>query len=297
MLQFINSAQGRELAFLGTSCPDHFIRTKIRPLFVPWPADAGIAELKAQIAVSLDEYRDQYRAYYHSFATPDSPALRDPSPSVVLIPGLGIFSFGKNKTEARIVGEFYTNAIHVIEGAALLAEGEVAGTLPQCGEGFAPASFKVFSNYVALPPSEAFGIEYWAMEEAKLRRQPPEKELSRRIVMVAGESESSATAAALKAATSGAHVVIACPSQDDAARIAGQLKSVTSTEFVSSSEIDVHSRQSIAKALRATVQAFGGLDILIDTSPTPSQLLAEEAAKLFAEQALDSSFDLVEISG
>ena len=297
VLQFINSAQGRELAFLGTSCPDHFIRTKIRPLFVPWPADAGIAELKAQIAVSLDEYRDQYRAYYHSFATPDSPALRDPSPSVVLIPGLGIFSFGKNKTEARIVGEFYTNAIHVIEGAALLAEGEVAGTLPQCGEGFAPASFKVFSNYVALPPSEAFGIEYWAMEEAKLRRQPPEKELSRRIVMVAGESESSATAAALKAATSGAHVVIACPSQDDAARIAGQLKSVTSTEFVSSSEIDVHSRQSIAKALRATVQAFGGLDILIDTSPTPSQLLAEEAAKLFAEQALDSSFDLVEISG
>jgi len=106
VLQFINSAQGRELAFLGTSCPDHFIRTKIRPLFVPWPADAGIAELKAQIAVSLDEYRDQYRAYYHSFATPDSPALRDPSPSVVLIPGLGIFSFGKNKTEARIVGEF-----------------------------------------------------------------------------------------------------------------------------------------------------------------------------------------------
>jgi hypothetical protein len=295
VLQFINSAQGRELAFLGTSCPDHFIRTKIRPLFVPWPADAGIAELKAQIAVSLDEYRDQYRAYYHSFATPDSPALRDPSPSVVLIPGLGIFSFGKNKTEARIVGEFYTNAIHVIEGATLLAEGEVAGTLPQCGEGFDPASFKVFSNYVALPPSEAFGIEYWAMEEAKLRRQPPEKELSRRIVMVAGESESSATAAALKAATSGAHVVIACPSQDDAARIAGQLKSVTAAEFVSSAEIDVHSRQSIAKALRATVQAFGGLDILIDTSPTPSQPLAEEAAKLFAEQALDSSPDLVEI--
>ena len=190
VLQFVNSAHAKNLAFLGTSCPDHFIRTKIRPLFVPWTPQAdsaaGLAALKRQIDASLDEYRQQYRDYYHSFATPDSPALRDASPTVVLIPGLGMFSFGKNKTEARITGEFYTNAIHVMEGATLLAEGEVTGTLPQCGEGIAPESFKVFSNYVALPAIEAFRIEYWAMEEAKIRRQPPEKELSRRIALVVG---------------------------------------------------------------------------------------------------------------
>ncbi|MGA2219896.1 MAG: class II aldolase/adducin family protein, partial [Terracidiphilus sp.] len=147
VLQFVCAKDAKDLAFLGTSCPDHFIRTKIRPLFIPWHADADIAALKQQINVSLDEYRQQYRDYYHSFATPDSPALRDQSPPVVLIPGLGMFSFGKNKTEARIVGEFYTNAIHVMEGASLLSEGEVSGPLPQCGPYNDPASFKVFTNY------------------------------------------------------------------------------------------------------------------------------------------------------
>ncbi len=189
VLQFVNSVHATELAFLGTSCPDHFIRTKIRPLFVPWAADAGLDALKQQIERSLAEYREQYRAYYRAFATPDSPALRDPSPAVVLIPGLGMFSFGKNKTEARITGEFYSNAIHVMEGASLLAEGEVSGPVPhptdedlsagtpvpQCQPGMDPASFKVFANYVALPAREAFRIEYWALEEAKLRRQPPGK--------------------------------------------------------------------------------------------------------------------------
>ncbi|MGA2537992.1 MAG: class II aldolase/adducin family protein, partial [Terracidiphilus sp.] len=131
VLQFVNSAHAKDLAFLGTSCPDHFIRTKIRPLFVPWPADADLLALKKQIIASLDEYRQQYADYYHSFATSDSPALRDASPTVVLIQGLGMFSFGKNKTEARITGEFYTNAIHVMEGASLLSEGDVKGTLPQ----------------------------------------------------------------------------------------------------------------------------------------------------------------------
>ncbi|MGA3080767.1 MAG: bifunctional rhamnulose-1-phosphate aldolase/short-chain dehydrogenase [Terracidiphilus sp.] len=293
VLQFVNSAQGRELAFLGTSCPDHFIRTKIRPLYIPWAAGAGLAALKEQIGSSLDEYREQYRAYYHSFATPDSPALRDTSPTVVLIPGLGMFSFGKNKTEARIVGEFYTNAIHVIEGATLLAEGEVKGTLPQCGEDLDPASFKVCSNYVALPAIEAFRIEYWAMEDAKLRRQPPEKELSRRIALVVGDgspaSEAALKAAALDAAARGAHVVVASPDQAAAVHIAEELKSVTSPEFVATVAVDLSSRESIVQALRATVQAFGGLDMLIDTAAAPSQLLVAEAATLFAEQGLEGS--------
>ena len=105
---------------------------------------------RSRLRIALAQYRKQYRAYYKAFATPDSPALRDASPTVVLIQGLGMFSFGKNKTEARITGEFYTNAIHVMEGASLLAEGEVKGTVPQCPEGMDPASFKVFTNYVAL---------------------------------------------------------------------------------------------------------------------------------------------------
>lgn len=315
VLQFVNSANAKELAFLGTSCPDHFIRTKIRPLFVPWAAGASLDELKRQIEKSLDEYRDQYRAYYHSFATPESPALRDASPTVVLIPGLGMFSFGKNKTEARITGEFYTNAMHVMEGASLLAEGEVKGTVPQCGEGVDPASFKVFTNYVALPALEAFRIEYWALEEAKLRRQPPEKELSRRIALVVGGGSGIGREVALLAAARGAHVVVADRDEAAAARVADELKAVTSKEFVAVTPVDIRNREAIGKALRATVAAFGGVDILINTaamfpsSPdgvisdamwattldvnvTANYLLADESGKLFNEQGLDGSIVL-----
>jgi rhamnose utilization protein RhaD (predicted bifunctional aldolase and dehydrogenase)/NAD(P)-dependent dehydrogenase (short-subunit alcohol dehydrogenase family) len=319
VLQFVNSVHGKDLAFLGTSCPDHFIRTKIRPLFVPWTPQAdpaaSLAALKQQIDASLEEYRQQYRDYYHSFATPDSPALRDASPTIVLISGLGMFSFGKSKTEARITGEFYTNAIHVMEGASLLGEGEVTGTLPQCGEGIAPESFKVFSNYVALPAIEAFRIEYWAMEEAKIRRQPPEKELSRRIALVVGGGSGIGREAALLAAARGAHVVVADRDQAAAASVAAELQSVTSREFTASTVIDICSREAIAGALQATVAAFGGIDILINTAAlfpssaedvipdalwgttlevnvTANYLLADEAAKLFAEQDLDAAIVL-----
>jgi rhamnose utilization protein RhaD (predicted bifunctional aldolase and dehydrogenase)/NAD(P)-dependent dehydrogenase (short-subunit alcohol dehydrogenase family) len=315
VLQFVNSTHARNLAFLGTSCPDHFIRTKIRPLFVPWGAGEDFAALKMHIASSIADYREQYRAYYNSFASPDSPALRDASPTVVLIPGLGMFSFGKNKTEARIVGEFYTNAIHVMEGATLLAEGEVKGTLPHCGEGMDPASFKVFSNYVALPAIEAFRIEYWAMEEAKIRRQPPEKELSRRIALVVGGGSGIGREVALLAAVRGAHVMLADRDEAAAARVAAELQTVTSKEFVASTAVDIRSREAIGKALQATVAAVGGVDILINTaalfpsSPdgvipdamwattldinvTANYLLADEAAKLFADQALDASIVL-----
>jgi rhamnose utilization protein RhaD (predicted bifunctional aldolase and dehydrogenase)/NAD(P)-dependent dehydrogenase (short-subunit alcohol dehydrogenase family) len=312
VLQFVTSTHAKELAFLGTSCPDHFIRTKIRPLFIPWPAGADVAALKQQINASLDEYRQQYRDYYHSFATPDSPALRDASPTVVLIQGLGMFSFGKNKTEARITGEFYTNAIHVMEGASLLAEGEVKGTLPQCGRANDPASFKVFTNYVALPAIEAFRIEYWAMEEAKIRRQPPEKELSRRIALVVGGGSGIGREVALLAAARGAHVVVADRDEAAAASVVAELKSVTSAEFTAVTAVDIRNRDAIAKAIDATVAAFGGLDILINTaamfpsSPdgvipdalwattldinvTANYLLSDEAAKLFNEQALDAA--------
>jgi rhamnose utilization protein RhaD (predicted bifunctional aldolase and dehydrogenase)/NAD(P)-dependent dehydrogenase (short-subunit alcohol dehydrogenase family) len=315
VLRFVNSVNVRDLAFLGTSCPDHFIRTKIRPLFIPWAESADLAALKQQIDVSLDEYRRQYRDYYHSFATPDSPALRDASPTVVLIQGLGMFSFGKNKTEARIAGEFYINAIHVMEGASLLDEGEVTGTLPQCGPANDPASFKVFTNYVALPAIEAFRIEYWAMEEAKIRRQPPEKELSRRIAVVVGGGSGIGREAALLAAARGAHVVVADRDEAAAARVVAELKAVTSGEFTAVAAVDIRSRKAISNAIDATVAAFGGLDILINTaalfpsSPdgivsdamwattfdinvTANYLLSDEVAKIFNEQDLDATIVL-----
>jgi rhamnose utilization protein RhaD (predicted bifunctional aldolase and dehydrogenase)/NAD(P)-dependent dehydrogenase (short-subunit alcohol dehydrogenase family) len=313
VLQFVDSVHAEELAYLGTSCPDHFIRTKIRPMFVPWPRKSDIADLKLQIERSLTEYREQYCTYYHYFATPDSPSLRDPSPSVVLIPGLGMFSFGKNKTEARIVGEFYTNAIHVMEGASLLAgTDEVRGSLPQCGESMDPASFKTFSNYVALPPIEAFRIEYWAMEEAKLRRQPPEKELSRRIALIVGGGSGIGREVAHLAAIRGAHVMIADRDVSAAAHVAADLAHVTQKEFVASTSIDIRKRDTVREAIRATIAAFGGIDILVNTAAlfpsssdgqisddlwattldinvTSNYILADEAAKIFADQGLDGS--------
>jgi rhamnose utilization protein RhaD (predicted bifunctional aldolase and dehydrogenase)/NAD(P)-dependent dehydrogenase (short-subunit alcohol dehydrogenase family) len=315
VLGFVNSMHAKDLAYLGTSCPDHFIRTKIRPLFVPWPANADLTTLKTQIDASLAEYRAQYAEYYHSFATPDSPALRDPNPTIVLVQGLGMFSFGKSKTESRITGEFYTNAIHVMEGATLLADGELKGTLPQCGPGQDPASFKVCSNYVALPAIEAFRIEYWAMEEAKIRRQPPEKELSRRIALVVGGGNGIGREVALLAAERGAHIVVADLNEAAASAVAGELKAVTSAESVITSAIDIRSREAIAKSIRATIAAFGGLDILINTaalfpsSPdgvvpdsmwattldinvTANYLLADEAGKILKEQGLDGAIVL-----
>ena len=313
VLQFVNSEHAEQLAYLGTSCPDHFIRTKIRPMFVPWEKDGSVDELKSQIDRTLAEYKEQYFAYYHYFVKPDSPPLRDPSPAIVLIPGLGMFSFGKSKTEARITGEFYTNAIHVMEGASLLAgTKDVKGSLPQCGEGMDPESFKSFSNYVALPPIEAFRIEYWTMEEAKLRRQPPEKELSRRIALVVGGGSGIGREVAHIAAARGAHVMIADRDESAAKCVADELAKISHKELVGSTAVDIRRRDAVREAIRATVAAFGGIDILINTaalfpsSPdghisdelwattldinvTANYILADEAAKVFGEQNLDGS--------
>jgi rhamnose utilization protein RhaD (predicted bifunctional aldolase and dehydrogenase)/NAD(P)-dependent dehydrogenase (short-subunit alcohol dehydrogenase family) len=309
VLQFVDSVNAKQLAFLGTSCPDHFIRTKIRPMFVPWGASEGLDELKQSIDESLAQYRNQYRAYYEAFATPDSPAIRDASPTIVLIPGMGMFSYGKNKTEARITGEFYKNAIHVMEGASLLGEGEFKGTLPQCGESMDPASFKTHTNYVALPAVEAFRIEYWAMEEAKIRRQPPEKELSRRVALVVGGASGIGREVAKLAAIRGAHVFVADRNEAGAAEVANELGSYASKEFTGSSSMDIRSRQSIREVLGAAALAFGGIDILINTAAifpstlsgeipdemwsdtmainvTANYLLADESGKLFEEQGL-----------
>ncbi|MGH9521770.1 MAG: bifunctional rhamnulose-1-phosphate aldolase/short-chain dehydrogenase, partial [Terriglobales bacterium] len=312
VLRFVNSRDAARLASLGTSCPDHFIRTKIRPLFVHWKPERPVGELCNSITAAMDAYRVEYAEYYRSFAASDSPAMRSPDPTVVLVPGVGMFSFGKNKTEARITGEFYTNAIHVMEGATALGDGRDPKILPQAGAAAQSSAFSVYSNYVALPPSEAFRIEYWQLEEAKLRRQPPEKELSRRIAVIVGGGSGIGRATALLAAERGAHVVVADRDSTTAASAADETRSLAGREAVIAAPIDICDRQSIAEALRAAVLEYGGFDILINTAalfPAPSDgrvtdalwaktldlnvtanfRLCEAAAAVFSDQDLDGS--------
>jgi NAD(P)-dependent dehydrogenase (short-subunit alcohol dehydrogenase family) len=234
--------------------------------------------------------------------------MRDSNPTVVLIPGVGMFSFGKSKTEARIVGEFYVNAIHVMEGATALAGKTEVKEVPQAGPAAPHKAFQVCSNYVALPASEAFRIEYWALEEAKIRRQPPEKELARRIALIVGGASGIGRAAALLAADRGAHVMIADRDLSGAEAVVEEARAIVGKEAIAATAVDIRSRAAILSAMRATVASFGGLDILINTaaifpsspsdatwSPTldlnvtANYLLADEAAKLFAAQQLDGS--------
>ena len=209
-LTFAGSRWASALSRLGTSCPDHFLRTRICPFFVDWDPAAGTVEtLKAAIRMQVGDYRNEYTRYYDSFATPDSPKLRDSNPSVVIIPGVGLFGFGRNKKEARITTEFFLNAINVMAGATALETIANAGPLPQARRAEQAAQFEQFHNYVALPRSEAFRIEYWALEEAKLQRMPAEAEFSRKIVMVVGGGSGIGREVALLLARKGAHVVVA----------------------------------------------------------------------------------------
>ena len=316
VLQFAGSHDAEKLAYLGTSCPDHFIRTKIRPLFVGWDAKTGVEGLKQDIASALARYREDYAAYYKKQALPESPAMRDQNPTVVLVPGLGMFSFGKNKTESRITGEFYVNAIHVMQGASALGfGGKVPSELPQAGPAASTKEFKVHTNYVALPESEAFRIEYWALEEAKIRRQPPEKELSRRVVLVVGGGSGIGKEVVLLAAERGAHIAVADRDFAGAQAVAEQAAKIAGKEAVFAVSIDIRSREAIKTALREVFARFGGLDILVNTaamfpsSPdgvitdaqwaltlevnvTANYLLVEEAAKFFSEQGVDASIVL-----
>jgi rhamnose utilization protein RhaD (predicted bifunctional aldolase and dehydrogenase)/NAD(P)-dependent dehydrogenase (short-subunit alcohol dehydrogenase family) len=315
VLKFVNSHHAAALSHLGTSCPDHFIRTKIRPLFVPAEASDDVAAIKSKIEAALNTYRTEYAEYYKAHAEPSSPAMRDANPTVVLIAGIGMFSFGKNKAESRITGEFYVNAIHVMEGATALSGDKAITDVPQAGPAAPCEAFKVHANYVALPVSEAFRIEYWALEEAKIRRQPPEKELSRKIALIVGGASGIGRAVALLAAERGAHVVIADRDLAGSESVAKEAAALVGKEATGTAAIDIRNREAIFSAIRATVAQFGGLDILINTaaifpsSPTgvisdamwattldlnvtSNYLLADEAAKLFAAQDIDGSIVL-----
>lgn len=317
VLEFAGSAWGPQLAQLGTSCPDHFLRTRIRPMFVNWDhRSEDIAALKVKITEGAAKYREEYAAYYDECKEPASPKLRDANPSVVLIPGVGLFSFGRNKREARITCEFFINAIHVMEGANALEDGEAPNPLPQARFAEQSKNFKSFNNYVALPLLEAFRIEYWALEEAKLQRMPAEQEFSRKIALVAGGGNGIGKATVLELVRRGAHVVVADLDFAAAEATAAEAVKLSSSETVLAVKIDITSRASIAAALQATVAKFGGLDIVVNTAaifPVPgadgklseerwaltfninitaNYLLADEARSIFKEQKLPVSLVL-----
>jgi rhamnose utilization protein RhaD (predicted bifunctional aldolase and dehydrogenase) len=313
-LTFANAAWAEELCSLGTSCPDHFLRTRISPMYVPWnPATEDVVTLRQRIADRIARYREAYVAYYETFAESGTPALRDSNPSVVVIPGVGVFGFGRDKREARITTEFFVNAIHVMAGAHALEEDVGAdGILPQVKRPEQAKDFRTFHNYVALPRREAFRIEYWALEDAKLRRLPPEKEFSRKVVFIVGGGSGVGRETALEIARRGGHIVVGDTNGPAAKETAAAAAALSSKEMVQSAVLDLSSRGTIAAAVRAAVMEFGGFDSMVNTAAvfptadpsapvetvwsrtlavnvTSNFVLAEEAAKVFTAQQLPAS--------
>jgi rhamnulose-1-phosphate aldolase/alcohol dehydrogenase len=255
MLRFVNSHDGPRLAELGTSCPDHFLRTKIKPLFVDWdPVARDVDKLKSAISDCLIQYRKDYEAYYQKCKRPDSPSMRDPNPTVVLIPGLGMFAWGKNKSESRVTAEFYNCAIEVMRGA------------------------EAIDQYEAMDQQEAFDIEYWNLEEAKLRRLPPEKELDRQIAVVIGAGAGIGKATAHRLVKEGAHIV--CVDLDEAAAketaqeiiaqygegigVAGS--GISNCGPAIGLACDITNRESVRRMLQNVVLAYGGIDAVVVTA-------------------------------
>jgi rhamnulose-1-phosphate aldolase/alcohol dehydrogenase len=255
VLQFVNSHDAARLAEVGTSCPDHFLRTKIKPLYVDWdPQREDFDALMDKLERGLAAYRVDYAAYYQACKHPNSPAMRDPNPTVILIPGLGLIAWGKNKSESRVTAEFYSLAIDVMRAS------------------------EAISRYQGLPRQEAFDIEYWLLEEAKLKRQPPEKELARNVVVVIGAGSGIGKAAAHRVAKEGAHVVCADLSAEAAQKTAQELIDVYGLGIGVAGTglsgcgpaiglgVDITRRESVQALFEQVVLAFGGLDNVIVTA-------------------------------
>ena len=302
VLQFVNSLDAPRLSEIGTSCPDHFLRTKIKPLYVDWdPQEESYEVLVEKLERGLVAYRADYTAYYEACKHSNSPAMRDPNPTVILIPGLGLIAWGKNKSESRVTAEFYSLAIDVMRASEAISE------------------------YQGLPRQEAFDIEYWLLEEAKLKRMPPEKEFARNVVVVIGAGSGIGKATAHRVAKEGAHVVCADLSEEAAQATAKELIElygvgigVAGTGISGSGAaiglgVDITNRDSVHVMLQNVILAYGGVDNIIVTAgifvPPDKQgyipddkwaltyainvtgpyLVADEAKKIWQAQGLKAS--------
>ncbi len=239
VLDFIARSRHPELAARGTSCPDHFLRTKVRPLVLDLPPSAPLGAVITRLGELHAAYREDYRAYYERHADPSSPPMRGADPAIVLVPGVGMFSYGADKQTARVAGEFYVNAINVMRGA------------------------EAISSYRPIDEAEKFRIEYWELEEAKLRRRPRPKPLATRIALVTGGGSGIGRAIAQRLAGEGACVVVADRDSDAAAEVAAGIGSADAAVAVT---VDVTSEDGIAAAVRAAVLAFGGLDLVVNNA-------------------------------
>lgn len=253
VMQFVNSNDLDRLAALGTSCPDHFLRTKIRPFVVNYnPEQDNLDEVIAGLDQALEDYRCDYEAYYDRCKRENSPALRDPNAVIYLIPGVGMLSFAKDKATARIAGEFYVNAINVMRGA----------------EGV--------SEYTGLPEQEAFDIEYWLLEEAKLQRMPKPKSLAGRIALVTGGAGGIGLATARRMATEGANVVLLDIDENALAEAHQEMAKAFGKDAVASVKMDVTKEEDVANALHHCALAFGGLDIVVSNAGIASSAPLDE---------------------
>jgi rhamnulose-1-phosphate aldolase/alcohol dehydrogenase len=305
ILRFVNSNDAPWLAELGTSCPDHFLRTKIKPLYVAWNPQTESAEtLREKLAAGIAQYRKDYAAYYEKCKHPNSPAMRDPNPSVVLIPGLGMIAWGKDKSESRVTAEFFNCAVEVMRGA------------------------EAIDRYIALPQQEAFDIEYWLLEEAKLRRMPAEKELARQIVIVIGAGSGIGKEVAHRLAREDAHIVCVDLNADAAGATSKEITGkyglgigvagtgISNCGSAIGLAADITNRASIRNMLNQVAFAYGGFDSICitagifvpsDTSGhipdekwaltfninvTGSYLVADEAAKTWTDQGLPGNLVL-----
>ncbi len=259
VLEFINSKDVERLAKMGTSCPDHFLRTKICPLVLqlsPKENLDDVQKLKEKLAPAFEDYRDYYKKYYEDHKHPNSPAMRDPNPVVILYPGVGMFTFAKNKQTARVASEFYINAINVMKGAEAVSE------------------------YVSLPLQEAFDIEYWLLEEAKLQRMPKPKPLSGKIALITGSGGGIGKSVAQKLAAEGACVVLSDIQEERLQDTAKEFETLFTKDAFVTVEMDVTNKEEIETAMVRSCLAFGGIDIVVNNAGLSiSKSLAETTLK------------------
>jgi rhamnulose-1-phosphate aldolase/alcohol dehydrogenase len=245
VLEFINSNDLERLSPMGTSCPDHFLRTKISPLVLNLSADEEVSDadkIRAKIAPLFEAYRKMYAEYYNTCKHPDSPAMRDANPVVILYPGVGMFTFAKNKQTARVASEFYINAINVMKGAEAISE------------------------YTALPRQEAFDIEYWLLEEAKLQRMAKAKSLSGRIALITGSAGGIGKAVAKKFAREGACVILSDNNGERLAHAKDEFNEEFGKDAFIDTVLDVTNIHTIQETFQAAMLAFGGIDIIVNNA-------------------------------